>query len=360
MRWLIVVAVFVGALVWLWLRTQDEATVAEDAAPASAPKPAAQRRALTPTAPVQRLVLPERTNPFDAASHHTADPCTALVDPIIPATYEQVTAANITVAWDTKGTPRPYDAPMRPVTLAYAVAGILEEAAELTGTERREKLAVIIDATTEDFQTRMHTPSWVSGLYDGGAVHVPAYPRGDLGVTLAVLRHEVMHAQIHATVGCVPFWFNEGLANYFAGSAPLGGLFAIARTTEPFDITTLRDPEIFDVKAENAHRMYAVSLAMVLYLVHRGGEVTIREAVKLAQSADTIPIALDLWTRIAPAVDYRMIVDSLAQHVFHMPPGPELKALLDGPMCCSNIRSPLELVCGPPPDGVATRMCRRY
>lgn len=361
-RWFIVVAAFVAALVWLWQRTQDEVEVAEATVEPTAPRPAAQRRAVMPTTPVERLVLPERKNPFDASSHHTANPCERIVDPIIPSTYEQVTSANITVAWDAKAATGPFDTPLRPVALAFAVAGILEEAAQLTGTERREKLAVIIDATQEDFRSRMNVPAWVGGLYDGAAVHMAAYPRGDLGVTLGVLRHELMHAQMHAMIGCTPFWFNEGLANYFAGYSPTKEWVEMVRTGEPFDIATLREPSIFDVKDEHADRMYAVSLAMVLYLVHRGGDVRIREAIRYTQAADAIPRALDLWTQVAPNVDYKMVLDDLAQRVFHMPPGPELKALLDGPLCCTHVKSPLELDCSPPPEGTMPKraFCRRY
>lgn len=361
-RWLIVVGLFVGALVWLQQSTREVPVADERHAPTTTPPaPALQRRSIMPTAPATRLVLPPRQSAFDATSQHTADPCTAIEEPVIPSTFEQVTAANITVAWDASAGTGPYDAPLRPVTLAYTVAGLLEEAAQLTGTDRRQSLAVIIDASSEDFQARTKTPAWVGGLYDGGAVHLSAYPRGDVGVVMTALRHEVMHAQMHASVGCTPFWFNEGLANYFAGSAPTREWVAMVRTGEPFDLTTLRDPAILDVKAENAHRMYAVSLAMVLYLVHRGGEIAIREAVRLAQSADTIRVALDLWPRMTTNVDYRIVLDALAQKVFGMAPGPELDALLKGPLCCHNLRTPAELQCrAPGTDGTRREICRRW
>jgi hypothetical protein len=126
-------------------------------------------------------------------------------------------------------------------------------------------------------------------------------------------------------------------------------------------MTTLREPSIFDLKATHAHRMYAVSTAMVLYLVHRSGEVGIREAVRVAQSATSIPAALDLWTRMAPAVEYRTVLDSLALKIFGVPRGPELDVMLESPLCCLNMRSPADLTCRPPnPESKRREICRRW
>jgi hypothetical protein len=355
-RWLIVVGLFVGALVWLWHSTQETSVAAERTAAPVAPATTPSRRVMTPTVPAARLALPPRTSTFDATSHHTADPCTALSEPIIPATFEQTTIGGVTVAWDPND-----EAPFRATTVAYTVAGILEEAAQLTGTDRRERLAVIVDASPEDFLARTKAPAWVGGLYDGAAIHLPPHVRADLGVAMISLRHEVMHAQMHATIGCTPFWFNEGLANYFAGATPIKEWVAMVRTAEPFDLTLLREPSIFDIKAENAQRMYAVSTAMLLFLVQRGGEQGIRDAVRIAQAATTIPAALDLFARIAPNVEYRDVLDALAQKIFGMPRGPELDAIINGALCCTHQRSPGELACrAPNPEAPTRQVCRRY
>ena len=360
-RWLIVVGLFVGALVWLWRSARDAPVAAERSDARRAPAAPLRRTALVPEAAKARLVLPPRQSTFDASSYHTADPCTAPSEPVIPSTFETITSANITVAWDPAEVVGPYDAPFRPVALAFTVAGVLEEAAQLTGTDRRETLTVIVDASLEDFQTRNKTPTWVTGLYDGAAVHLAAKPNADLGVVMSTLRHEVMHAQMHATIGCTPFWFNEGMATYFAGATPTREWVMMMRTGEPFDMTALGAPAILDVKAEDASRMYAVSLAMVLYIVHHAGEVGLREAVRLAQSAESIPAALDLWNRTRPNVDYRAVLDSLAQKVFELPLGPELDAIVRGPLCCHNLRTPADLACRAPAAETTRReICRRY
>jgi hypothetical protein len=363
LRWLIVVGVFVGGLVWLWRSTWEGPIAAERSerdgvARTTAPP---RRTAIVPQAPRARLALPQREGTFDATSHHTADPCTAFGEPIVPATFESITAAGITVAWDPTEAVGPYDAGLRPTSLAFAVAGILEEAAQLTGTDRRQTLTVIVDGSTDAFQARTKAPSWTSGLYDGGAIHLGAKQAADLGVAMQTLRHEVMHAQMHATIGCTPFWFNEGLATYFAGTPPPRELVLMLRGGEPFDLQALREPAIFDVKAENAARMYAVSLAMVLYLVQRSGELGIREAVQIARSLDTIPAALDLWTHVAPNIDHPAVLDALAQRVFGQPRGPTLDALLRGSVCCVGLRSPGNLQCRAPGSEPPRReICRRY
>lgn len=356
--WLIAGLALAGVLVWLWRSSTPEPTSSPRAVESPRPPVATPR---TPTAPVlasrpRHATLPP-PRPFDPARQHTADPCTALRDPVIPQGFEQITEANITIAWDPAELGGPLDRPLRPVALAHAVAGILEEAAQLTGTDRRPQLTVIVDASPDALQSRTRTPAWVGGLYDGGAVHVPAKPTADLGVAMATLRHELMHAQIHAAVGCVPFWFNEGLADYFAGDTPVREWVAMVREREPFDLAVARDPVVLDLEDHRAGRLYAVSLAMVVYLVHRGGERALREAVRTAQSADS-PLAL--WELLHPRVDHPAIVESLAAKLFGAS-GPELDAMLRGPLCCRKLRQPAELACrAPSADGGPREVCRRW
>jgi hypothetical protein len=351
-RYLIVVGLFVGALVWLWHSTWEAPVEAERSEPAPRVATTPARRAHIPQVPQARLVLPPREPTFDATAHHTADPCTAIGEPVVPSTFESITAAGVTVAWEPSESVHPYDAALRPTSLAYTVAGILEEAAQLTGTERRQTLTVIVDGTTTKFQERVHAPSFISGIYDGTAIHLGAMARADLGVAIQTLRHETMHAQMHGAVGCTPFWFNEGLAQYFAGTVPIKDFVAMARG-EPFDLDTLREPSIFDMKAENAGRMYAVSLAMVLAIVHRRGEGGLREAVRTAQSAESLGAALDLWNRVMPNVEYGDVVETLVSKVFGTVPG--------AVSCCAHLRSPSEVSCrAPGSEPPRAEVCRKY
>lgn len=351
MRWLIVVGLFVAGLFWLW-RSTAEAPSEPPRSEAARPVKAPVRRAYIPQAPLQRLALPPRASTFDATRHHSADPCTALADPIVPATFESVTAAGITVAWEPTE-----DSALRPTSLAYMIAGILEEAAQLTGTARRPTLTVIVDGDLETFRRRTQAPVWVGGLYDGSAVHLGA-SRGDLGIAIGTLRHEVMHAQMHATIGCTPFWFNEGLATYFSGRVPVRELVQLMRG-EPVDMTTLRAPVIFEADSDTARRMYSASLAMVLAIVHGRGEQGLREVVQLAQAADTIDAALDLWTRMQGDVGYRDVLDTVATKIFGTPTGPALDLLLRDALCCSHLRNVTEVSCRAP-VGEERTGCRTY
>ena len=356
--WLLAGLAVVALAVWLWRSsTRESASSVEN--PVEAPRaPLTAPRAPTSTPALERsprsTTLP-RPSPFDASARHTADPCTAPIDPVIPRGFEQITAANITVAWEPGDASGAFDRPLRPVALAHAVAGLLEEAAALTGTDRREQLTVIVDSSPDALHARTRTPAWVGGLYDGGAVHVPARRAADLGVAMATLRHEVMHAHVHAVVGCVPFWFNEGLADYFAGEVPLREWIALVRDRAPFELP--RDPAVLDLQDEQAGRLYAVSLAMIVYLVQQRGEQGIREAVRLAQSTDT-PLAL--WEALHANVDPRALVDALAAKLFGSVSGAELEGLVRGTLCCRKVRQPMEVTCHPPSSDSGRGLCRRW
>ena len=285
--------------------------------------------------------IPEVTN------RHLADPCSDLGEPTIPPELDELTLQGITIAWPRTSPedPSPYDSPVRPVALAYLVSGLLAEAAELTGTTPRTTLAVVIYTSGEDLRARTKVPSWANGLYDGAAVRVPITPRGDIGVSIATLRHEVMHAQLHAAVGCMPAWFNEGLAMYFAGNAPITEWLAQIRHPEPLEVATLSAPTIDEQRPEIALRLYAQSFAMIMYIAERGGETGLRAAVQTAHAGEKA-----LWDRLAPAVDERAVTDVLARRLFGVPRGRELDAVLANTICCYGLRSLADLGCrGVPP-----------
>jgi hypothetical protein len=286
--------------------------------------------------------IPEVTN------HHLADPCREVGEPTIPPDFEELTMEGITIAWPRTAPedPSPYDAPFRPIPLAHLVNGLLAEAAEVTGTSPRTTLAIVVYTSVDDMRARTKAPAWAHGLYDGAAVRVPINPRGDIGVTMATLRHEVMHAQLHAAVGCMPAWFNEGLAMYFAGTAPISEWLAQLRHPEPLEVTTLAAPSIDEQNTEIVARLYAQSLAMIMYIVERGGETGLRAAVQTAHAGEKA-----LWDRIAPGIDERGVLDVLARRMFGVARGPELDTVLTNTICCYGTRSLADLGC----RGVATR-----
>ncbi len=345
-RWTWLGAAVIAALVLWFLRARGREDAAAPAVTSAAPVRPAVRAPVPPPQPGARTgyipKIPEVTG------HHLADPCRTVGEPTIPADLEEITREGITIAWPSTGRddPGPRDAPLHPIMLAHLVSGLLAEAAALTGTTPRTTLAVILYRSEDELRARTKAPTWASGLYDGAAVRVPLVDRGDLGVSLATLRHEVMHAQLHAAVGCMPAWFNEGLAMYFAGVAPIGPWLEMLRTPQPLEIKTLGAPAIDEESPDVASRLYAQSLAMIVYLAERGGETGLRGAV---QNAHTDPA--DLWARLASGAGDAAVLDALAHRMFGLPRGPELSGVLGSTICCSGLGSLAELGC----RGVATR-----
>jgi len=350
--------VVVLVLVWLLRRaTEPDEPIASRAPPESAPRGhAGDRPARRPAAPAI-AAPPPSSEPVELGGHDTIDPCTPVHDDAaIPAGYESVTAQDVTVAWQPVD-PRAAgdnDALFQPAAIAYLIAGVLEEAAALTGTPRRDHLTVILYPSHDDFLVRNHAPAWSSGLYDGRAVRLAIAPSADLGVPVATLRHEVMHAQLHAAVGCMPAWFNEGLAMYFASRPPIGGWLRVLRGRDGFDLTTLHGPTLADLTRERADLAYAQSLAMVLFVAQAGdaGDAGLRTAVQAARAAalQGRPDA-DLWDRVAPGAGTQAIIEALARRMFGVPPGPALDAILDGAVCCWGTRTLRAFGCrGAPPQ----------
>lgn len=254
----------------------------------------------------------------------------------IPAGFESVTAQGITVAWIPGDpiSPGPNHVPMSPIAIAHLVGGLLEEAAAVTGTSRRTELIVILYRSAEEFRSSTKAPSWAGGLYDGGAVRQFVNPSEELGVSLSTLRHEIMHAQLHAAIGCMPFWLNEGLAEYSSGTPPLRHWLEMLRAPGAFELSALRNPALIDQSLEARH-VYGVSLAMVLYIIERGGQPGLQQALRDVHGADTQK-AIELWDTMYPRVDYEAVLESLALKVFRAPIG-QLGEVLDGPLCCHGL-----------------------
>jgi hypothetical protein len=357
--------VVLGVLVW-WLRGALETAPVAPVTPVAVPRASAPAAPVAPVArpAVTALPLPEVhevREPPDLRGHDAVDPCTAGWEPAIPAGFDKVTALGITVAWSPldAAAASPYDIAPRPTAVAYLVNGLLDEAATLTGTARRERLTVIVYASQAEYFARTGAPRWSSGLYDGGAVRMPVTLTAELGVAAATLRHELMHAQLHAAVGCIPAWFNEGVAMYFAGAPPVREWMQMLRGHEPFDLAALQGPSLAEMTSDNARRAYAESLAMVMLLVEQTGEPGLRTALQTLEGLkrESPRAGLELWDRLVPGTGHGTVIDALARKVFGVPTGGELDAILRGPMCCAGLRAVSELSCraGPPPPEGAGR-----
>jgi hypothetical protein len=172
----------------------------------------------------------------------------------------------------------------------------LDEAARLTGTERRKELYAVLYRDRSELLAVTCAPAWSGAVYDG-TLRIPL----DAGkVTGAHLRHETLHAQLIPSIGTSPRWFHEGLAQYFEDRGQFRwrqgfGLMVKNHTYVPF--SSLDGSFYVFEQDEDAMLAYDQSAAMLYLLVEREGEAGIARAVSLLKSgapADQLSSALGL------------------------------------------------------------------
>jgi tetratricopeptide (TPR) repeat protein len=116
-----------------------------------------------------------------------------------------------------------YDGPVSP-QVARTALRLLEDAYDRLwrefGRAPQHDIPVILYAR-ETFLHVTRSPAWVAGSYDG-KIRIPVGGLStdeDAERLRPVLAHELTHAFIRANVpGSLPLWFEEGLAEHFAGS----------------------------------------------------------------------------------------------------------------------------------------------
>ena len=251
------------------------------------------------------------------------DPCQPVTDPEVPDGFASRTAGNITLAWRLD----PDATSFQPSLVVRAVQGLAEAAAEASGTPARDHLLVVVYPTLEAFRGETHAPSWAGGLYDG-AVRLPYNAYRELGISLETARHEVMHAQLHTAIGCMPTWFDEGIATYFGGETDIHALLGLLRDGDLYDVDALAASSLQDVAPKESSRVYAQSLVMVMYaLAHHDG--LLHTLVALYRAAPDGRRAR-IWARWFPDAGTTALVDFLGRRLFELPPGAALDAILHG------------------------------
>lgn len=350
-RWL-GVAMLAGLLAAgaLWL-TWSAAPVAELAAEprATAPPaaPAAADVARPPPAPLPSAPRPTASAEAPRQATDAVDPCTPLGEAAPPDGYAVESLGGITIAWDATAT-EPDGTPItvRPLPLAGMVAGILAEAARLTDTAPRSSLLVVVEPTREVLLSRPGAPGYAGAYYDG-AVHLTVAPAwtGQLGVDASTLRHEVFHAQLHAGVGCSPRWFDEGVAQYFAGRASVESLLAMLRDGRMPEPTTLVRFAFADTDLDAVERAYTASLAMILAIAPRSRPSAISDAVGWLRWAQTRGDPLALWPAITGDLDGRGVLAAVARRVLGSDAAADLPAALSGTLCCVDVDDTAKVAC---------------
>jgi len=210
----------------------------------------------------------------------------------------------------------------------------------------------------------------------GTAGAAAALPRPALrgSIRVSTLRHEVMHAQLHTGVGCMPAWFNEGAAQLFAGRPPVATWMTMLKERATFDFDALGAPTIAEAPKDDAPKLYAESLAMLLHVIDRpsqGGLAEVVQSLHEIDVADPELRARTLWRTLSPSTTPSHVRTSLARRLFGVSSEADLDAIFAGPVCCTGERRLADLTCRaetgePPGDGLdgarspASPRCRRY
>ena len=196
--------------------------------------------------------------------------------------YERATRNGVTILW-----PASSLSASQADQLAGLVDRALDDAAALTGTERRKTLTVVVYPSRSELLAVSCARAWAGGLYDG-TLRLVATVTAE-GVDLRALRHETLHAQLTPLAPGAPNWFDEGVAQSFAQEPPPTKVWALMvknHTWVPF--TSLDGSfRVFEGDGDAA-LAYAQSYGLVELMRELGGDASIVTARAAFQSgADT-------------------------------------------------------------------------
>ena len=332
----IVAGVIIGLLVLLWRQTDEHAVVGARGKDAGVGVSASASVSDDRRSPTLTLApTPAETaagSRVHAEPTEAIDPCDPLPRVDIPAGFDSTVIDGITIAWQHDAAPGPLDVALSPTMLARVVQGALADAADATGTVPRAQLVVFVHSSLRDLRAGDSVPAWAGGTYDG-AVHVARDGRSELGVRVSTLRHEVMHAQLHAAVGCMPAWFNEGIASYFSSELPLRDLFAMLRDHALLDMPVMEARTFASLGDADSARAYWQGVAMVAYAIERGDGGSLPSLVhRIGTLGSADEVRLTAWRHWFPGIGGQAVLDAFARHLFGGPPR------LDGTICCSGLR----------------------
>ncbi|UJR82694.1 hypothetical protein [Sandaracinus amylolyticus] len=192
----------------------------------------------------------------------------------------------------------------------------LGEAARWTRTTRATELLVVVHHDATAMRAATCAPTWSGALFDG-SLHVDAETlRGPEARARIALRHESLHAQLHARPGGgrrAPYWLDEGMAQRFSGEESPDhhrswAMMVRSRMWIPMDSIAGSFLEIDD--PSDARLAYHQSLAMVRYLESTRGERAIGDAIA---EIDRGTSPEELLARLAPELDGARLLAFLAE-----------------------------------------------
>jgi len=136
-------------------------------------------------------------------------------------------------------------------------------------------IKVLLYSSDAQFKEATAAALHVGALYDGKIrVPVPETPAGESSLE-TVLHHEYTHVVVRTLAGNnVPFWLNEGLAQYESETLDDDDLVVIDRAIQSGTLYHLRDLDSSRLDEKNASRVrlaYAQSFAVVDHIMSRFG-----------------------------------------------------------------------------------------
>ncbi len=178
--------------------------------------------------------------------------------------------------------------------LLEEVVATLEESGRVLAKPRRRLLTVTVYPGREEILAVTCARAWAAAVYDG-KLRVAFDPSEPLGVGRTVLRHESMHAAMAGLEAQVPLWFDEGVAQWFAGEERQQrsnwGLMVKHRSYIP--LPSLEGSfQAFEAH-EDASLAYGESLGLVAWSVERGGAGALARAVSLFGTGATSERVMD-------------------------------------------------------------------
>jgi hypothetical protein len=166
----------------------------------------------------------------------------------------------------------------------------LDKATALTGTSRIDDMTVVIYGDRSELLAVTCGPKWAGAIYDGTMrLHAGSLERTKRWKT--IIAHESVHAQLASLEIGFPYWFNEGLAQYFAGQFSekhIGSYLHMLhnKTYIPFSSMDGRFSEL--PQSEDAKLAYHQSLAMIHLLLDQAGPRAIAKAIKQLKKSKEI------------------------------------------------------------------------
>jgi len=202
---------------------------------------------------------------------------------------------GITMLW-----PDPLVPVQRVDEITRSAHDAMAEVAATTHTARRQHLVIVIYRSLPDLRRATCAPSWSGGIFDG-VLHLDAASMNRAGFARTV-RHESTHAQLRMMRRRIPTWLNEGFAQDMEGAPNASARAAWRRMSERgfwIPLASLEGELIGIDDPSDAALAYHQSLAMFLYLRHRGGAAGVRAAFARIEAGEPE----DILTAVVPGTD---------------------------------------------------------